>query len=291
MEASIERQRLEPHDAVTLKVRGTETKIGHFSHKVVLMTNMEGSPHIMIPVRGFLDSAVCVERPFLKFEGVMPGDQARAELDIDLFEGVEPADVFAEIPDGAPVRMKVLCSATGEPRLEVTWEGASEPGWYRYPINLQVECIEASAAAPLHVAVHVVPSSQVVPMSLLIRESELAGTWSRCLKVQLPPENADDVLFEWSSSDFGRAIEIAESSDGSSSTLLALAPTASGSVKSLAGRQADLIVSSGSGAVRHRVPVYIGLSRFLGHGSTAPTVVDDAKLHKEERSVLLEKGR
>jgi hypothetical protein len=194
--ADVDCRRLLPGESTTLRAKGHETSLGGFTYAIRIGTNEPDRPEVKLPVRGYLEHPVAFSQPVVWLRGVVAGEEARAEVDVDVPTGVDPARLWVKVPEKTPLGAE-LKRGESHVSLLLHWRGAPQPGWHRYQIEVYSETGEAAVGAPLPCAVEVVPEMDAFPRSLTV-EPGSGETWRRKLTLEARRAfRAEDLSVRW----------------------------------------------------------------------------------------------
>jgi hypothetical protein len=165
-----------------------------------LTTNESESPLIRIPVRGYAESPVGFGQPTVFFRGLRPGQQAEAEIELDLPTGLDASELRVKTPATVPLTVEVR-SATRGPVLVVRWTGLAQPQWVHAEVEITANLSEDAIPARLPFTVQVMPALEVFPPSVVLgATAEDAETWKRVLRVESCQPLAREPEVKWGDS-------------------------------------------------------------------------------------------
>jgi hypothetical protein len=226
-----------PGKHTILNISGQQLRPGCFQYRLALSTNYSAEP-VLIYINGCLDGLISVNRPAMVLPNVLAEHTQDYSVPIDLNPGIGPDQVLATVKPEGPISCRVLRSSKGT-ELQIHFAGLSEPGWYRYVIELSPKGTPGALSAALLLAVRVVPRLDVFPLSVFISDAELAGLWTRRLTIKGAPE-LDNLALIWSDPAFASAIRQRVSKTGPGQWLITLGPEVTGAARKLGGCSALL---------------------------------------------------
>jgi predicted double-glycine peptidase len=229
---------LNPGESGTLTVRATE-KTGRFTHKLTLVTNEKDAPVVNIQIHGYLAPPAVLKIPAVTLTDIPENQKAQTHVPFVLIEGTRVEDLAIRIPKGAPLTTKIRRSDTLGHYLEIRWEGA-EPGWHRYRIEIRRSEFEGKVATPVLLAVHVVPSVEVFPSSLVIPQTAVSGEWSRKLVFRFNDTVGKEFKCTWSNELFSEAVDVKPVVTENGGLSVVLSPKSTQAMQTIEGCGTDL---------------------------------------------------
>lgn len=188
MSARVDKAELKPGEGTELRVKGSDILPGPFTFFVELHTNEKGRQTLKVPIHGYAEQPVGFERAAAVYENVLPGQQLKVEIALDVPPTIQPKNLTVRVSDerpwiriaqNAPVAAKIERRRSNEHVLALRWQGEKEPGWYRYRVDVCDGGPEIGLAAPFHLAVQVVPPVEFLPHGIAVAENEWKSGWSR----------------------------------------------------------------------------------------------------------------
>jgi hypothetical protein len=229
--------------AVQFSFGGTGPTHGRYSSRLVLATDEPGRLPLIIPVVGWMESPAYLPLSSLVIEHATPGLEQTRTLPLHLAEGIEAGDLKVLV-EGHPSWTAAIRHEGGQAVLDVTWKGASETGWHKAAARIYQDDPKLGATAQLHLAVRVAQPASAIPFLVRIGNEELAGTWTRRIRLDCHPSLVGPWEATWSDpqSVAGVGVSLAGSETGGSPTELIVSAPA-GAVEPLTS--AALLLQSG----------------------------------------------
>lgn len=268
IEATVAATTLHPGESTRLHVSGSQSQPGGFGCVVQVTTDHPSTAQVKIPVHGYLELPVYLDRPSLVLQKVLTGRRVEAEVGLDLADGFDPRRVRVEVPKGAPVAVEVRPDGEGDHRLLVKWLGAASPGWHRYRLAVRPGEGEAFAATPLLLAVEVVPPVEMFPPSIVVGDAEIEETWSRKITFRFHERGDPRFTVTTPETQVLERLRLEMLESNAKSVTVALTPAREGRLRQVLGKKADLVFRFSAGEAV--VSVYVG-ERALRTGSRANT--------------------
>jgi hypothetical protein len=260
--ANVDSTELNPGDFVRLNTEGEQDELGGFVYRVVIRTDQPEQKELRIPVRGYVEQAILVDEPGIVLPSVNTGEQQRVEVSFDLAEGFKLEDVRVAVPEGAPIAAQIATTAGKRPRLNLTWNGAGSPGWFRYKLELRPGTDPSYAASPLFVAVQVLPRKSAFPSSLLIADDQASQSWSRKIDIEHRTESRGSFSFSWSDPAFDELLAVSDSGVDGRKQVIKIKTKDACTTATLLGKAADLRLGF-RGGESLKIPVYVGKASFV----------------------------
>lgn len=261
MKPTLDKPVLEPGGSAVLRVKGTQKDSGPFAYHLLIQTNHTTSPAVKLPVRGYLDHPLYLEKPAELLENLLPDTCVERRIGLDLADGLDPMKVKVSIPEGAPLTANVSQDADGLAFLSVSWHGRVQPGWHHHRIDLHYSDLPGHPAMFLQLGAHVLPLLEASPPSLFITDKELDRIWSRRVVLQSRGVKVETLALSWSDSSCAGLLSV-EKTVTENGLVVTVKANATGITTHLAGKRVELLIGSPSEPLC-KVPLFLGRNSFV----------------------------
>lgn len=177
----LDKSRLEPGESTVVHVSGAEQRCGEFTHQIFVATDPKNAS-IVIPLHGYVEQSIGVERPTILATEVVSGEIAIASIPIELPPNFICETVHVDFLQGPTLSWKPLPTPTGH---AIRVEGRELPvGNNRTLLAIRASPNQNLVPSEVTVVMPVIDNITLTPPSVSFQRSNSLTEQQRQLKIK-----------------------------------------------------------------------------------------------------------